>query len=158
MEAGPSLEFRGSELIHARREDVFDFIVDARHFASGIPDIQSVRVLGPDKFSMTAKLGISVIKSTFDIDFEAAEKTAPKHVELHGHGISRGSAVDLEIVIDLEDENHDTVLMWMTVVRVSGTLATLGQRVLNGVADKFVKEVFGKIRADLETRKPTPET
>jgi carbon monoxide dehydrogenase subunit G len=144
------LEFRGSELIHARREDVFDFIVDARHFSSGIPDIQSVRVLGPDKFSVTARLGISVIRSTFDIDFEALEKTAPKHVELHGHGISGGSAVDLEIMIDLEDQGHDTALKWVTVVGVSGTLAALGHRVLNAVADRFVKEVFGKIRADLE--------
>ena len=145
------MEFGGSELIHAPREEVFDFIVDARHFSSGIPDIQSVRVLSPEKFSVTAKLGISVIRSTFDIDFEATEKTAPKHVRLFGHGISGGSAVDLEMTIDLEDQGRDTLMKWMTVVRVSGTLAALGQRVLSAVADRFVKEIFGKIRADLET-------
>jgi carbon monoxide dehydrogenase subunit G len=145
------LEFGGSELIRAQREEVFDFITDARHFCSGIPDIQSVRVLGPDRFSVTAKLGISVIRSTFDIDFEASEKTAPSHVKLFGHGISGGSAIDLEMTIDLEDRGPDTLLKWMTVVRVSGTLAGLGQRVLSAVADRYVKEVFGKIRGDLET-------
>lgn len=145
------MEFGGSELIHAKREEVFDFMVDARHFSSGIPDIQSVRVLSPDRFSVTAKLGISVIRSTFDIDFEASEKTAPSHVKLLGHGISGGSALDLELTIDLEDRSPYTALKWIAVVRVSGTLAALGQRVLSAVADRFVREVFGKIRAELET-------
>jgi carbon monoxide dehydrogenase subunit G len=145
------LEFAGSELIRAQREEVFDFITDARHFSSGIPDIQSVRVLSPDRFSVTAKLGISVIRSTFDIDFEASEKTAPSHVKLFGHGISGGSAIDLETTIDLEDQGPGTILKWIAVVRVSGTLAALGRRVLSAVADRFVKEVFGKIRAELET-------
>jgi carbon monoxide dehydrogenase subunit G len=144
------LEFGGSELIHAPREEVFDFIVDARHFSSGIPDIQSVRVLGPDRFSVTAKLGISVIRSTFDIDFEASERTAPSHVKLFGHGISGGSALDLELTIDIDAQGQNTALKWSAVVRVSGTLAALGQRVLSAVADRFVKEVFGKIRAELE--------
>lgn len=137
--------------MHAQREEVFYFIVDARHFSSGIPDIQSVRVLSPDKFSVTAKLGISVIRSTFDIDFKASELTAPSHVKLFGHGISGGSAVDLELTIDLEDRGPDTALKWIAVVRVSGTLAALGQRVLSAVADRFVREVFGKVRAELET-------
>ena len=144
------MEFGGSELIGAPKERVFDFITDAENFSSGIPDIQSVRMAGPDRFSVTARLGVSVIRSTFDIDFYATEKMAPTHVRLLGHGISGGSALDLEIAIDLQDQGSDTILKWATVVRVSGTLAGLGQRVLGAVADRFVKEVFAKIRADLE--------
>jgi carbon monoxide dehydrogenase subunit G len=145
------LEFGGSELIGAPKEKVFDFITDAEHFSSGIPDIQSIMIAGPDRFRVAARLGISVIRSTFCIDFEAIERNAPTHVKLLGHGISGGTALDLEIVIDLQDQGSDTALKWMTVVRVSGTLAGLGQRVLSAVANRFVKEVFAKIRADLET-------
>ena len=144
------MEFEGSELIRSQARKVFDFITDPLHFSTGIPDIQSVRVLSADRFSVTAKLGVSVIRSTFTIDFQVSDKVAPSHVRLTGHGISAGSAVDLEITIDLKDESPNTALRWRTVARVSGTLAALGQRVLGAVADGFVKEVFDSIHAMLE--------
>ena len=145
------MEFGGSEYMHASKVEVFNFITDAKHFSSGIPDIQSIRMAGPDKFSVTARLGISAIRSTFDIDFESIERKESNHVKLLGHGMGGGSALDLEITIDLQEQGSDTVLKWTTVVRVSGTLAVLGQRVLGAVADRFVNEVFARIRAGLET-------
>jgi carbon monoxide dehydrogenase subunit G len=148
------MEFKGSELIRAKREELFGFITDPQHFARGIPDIQDIKVMGPDRFKVVAKLGISVIKTNFDIIFEASERTPPSHVKLHGHGLGGGSAVDLEIAIDLKEAGKDTTLEWAAVATVSGKLASLGQRVLFAVADKLVKEVFGNVRASLESLGP----
>jgi len=148
------MEFRGFELIRAERGEVFDFITDPQHLARGIPDIQDIRVLGPDRFEVVAKLGISVIRADFDVFFEASERNPPSHVRLHGHGLGGASAVDLEIGIELKEAGKDTTLEWTAEVKVSGMLASLGQRVLSSVADRLVKEVFGNVHASLESSSP----
>ncbi len=145
------MEFKGSELIHADREEVFRFLNDPENFSKGIPDIQEVGVLGPDRFSVVAKLGISMIKTNFTIVFDVSERTPPSHVKLRGHGLGSGSAVDLEITVDLQGGVTETALSWSAVATVSGTLASLGQRVLGAVAERLVKEVFGNLHASLES-------
>lgn len=148
------MEFRGSELIRAGREAVFGYITDAENFSRGIPDIQRVTVLGPDRFEVVAKLGISMIRASFDMTFQVLERLAPSYVKLRGHGLGAGSAVDLEISIDLTQDGPNTALEWKADANVSGTLASLGQRVLGSVAERLVREVFGNLHASLEPREP----
>lgn len=146
------MEFKGLEVIHAGQDDVFAFLTDPLNFSKGISDIQEVRVLGPDRFSVVARLGISMIRTNFTIAFDVIEKLPSSHVKLRGHGLGANSAIDLEISVDLKEEKTDTVLNWSAVATVSGMLASMGQRVLSGVAEKLVKEVFGNLHAALESR------
>jgi carbon monoxide dehydrogenase subunit G len=145
------LEFKGSEFIHAKRKKVFDFLTDPQHFSKGISDIQEIKILSPERFKVVAKLGVSVIKANFDMVFEVLEKVPPSHVRLRGHGLGAGGAVDLEVAIDLKGKEEETVLEWAAVITLSGMLASLGQRVLNAIADKLVKEVFENIHAAVES-------
>ena len=148
------MEFKGSEIIHAGQGKVFDFLTDPLNFSNGIPDIQDVKVLGPGRFQVVAKLGISMIKTSFTINFDVSETVPSSHVKLRGHGLGSNSAIDLEITVDLKGGAKETVLEWSSVATVSGMLASLGQRVLGGVADKLVKEVFGNLHKALESQGP----
>ena len=149
------MDFKGAELVRADRGTVFAYITDPRNFSSGIPDIQKVEVLDQDRFRVVAKLGVSVIRASFDIVFTISDRVQPSHVRLKGHGLGGGSAVDLEIAIDLSEEGAQTLLSWKSDAKVSGTLASLGQRVLSTVADRLVNEVFSSVRSSLETNKNT---
>ena len=144
------MQFSGKEEIKAPPEKVFDFLIDPQNFAKGIPDIKKIEVLGPDKFKVTAKLGISFLRGVFNIDFTVKEKERPKHTSLHGHGTGVGSAVDLDIDVDLEEKDGTTVMNWKADAKVAGMLASLGQRMINSVAEKLVREIFENIRKNLE--------
>jgi carbon monoxide dehydrogenase subunit G len=145
------LEFRGSEFIHAEQERVFDFLTDPQHFSKGIPDIQEIKVLSPERFKVVANLGVSAIRAKFDIVFEISEKRPPFHVRLRGHGLGGGSAVDLDLTVNLKGSDGDTDLDWTAVATVSGMLASMGQRVLAAVANRLVREVFGSVHEALES-------
>jgi hypothetical protein len=148
------MELKGSELIRAKRDEVFAFVTDAQNFSRGIPDVQRIEILGPERFKVVARLGISVIRTEFDVLFEVSEKTTPSHVKLRGHGLGGGSAVDLKMAIDFGEEGRSTKLDWTATATVSGALASLGQRVLGAAADRLVKEIFESVHRYLETSAP----
>lgn len=145
------MEFSGTEIIKAPREKVFNFLTDPQNFSSGIPDIKKVEILSPDKFKVVAKLGISFLRGMFTIDFTVKEKESPSHARLTGHGTGVGSAVDLDITVDLEeDQDGNTVMKWRAEAKVAGMLASLGQRMLGSVAEKLVREIFENIHKNIE--------
>ena len=144
------MEFSGSETIKAPREKVFDFLTDPKNFSSGIPDIKKIEVISPEKFKVVAKLGISFLRGTFTIDFDVVEKERPSHTRLKGHGTGVGSAVDLDIVVDLEEQDSNTIMKWKADAKVAGMLASLGQRMLGSVAEKLVREIFENIHRGIE--------
>ena len=145
------MQFSGKEEIKAPRERVFDFLVDPQNFAKGIPDIKKIEVISPDKFRVTAKLGISFLRGLFVIDFTVKEVDRPKHTSLHGHGSGVGSAVDLDINVDLEEKDGSTIMNWRADAKISGMLASLGQRMIGSVAEKLVREIFENIKKNLES-------
>ena len=139
------------ELIKAPRRRVFDFVTDPRNFSSGLPGVKAVRVTGPDRFDVTARLGVAAVGAVFKIAFVVSDNKSPEHARLSGHGMGSAGAIDLVIVVDLrEARGGGTELSWGVDAKVSGMLASLGGRVLNPVADTLAKGIFQRIRENLE--------
>jgi hypothetical protein len=49
------------------------------------------------------------------------------------------------VAIDLEEVNGQTVLKYSTDAKIGGLIASVGQRMLNGVAKMMVDQFFKKI-------------
>jgi carbon monoxide dehydrogenase subunit G len=50
-----------------------------------------------------------------------------------------------DVAIDLEEVNGQTVLKYSTDAKVGGLIASIGQRMLNGVSKMMVDQFFKKI-------------
>jgi carbon monoxide dehydrogenase subunit G len=50
-----------------------------------------------------------------------------------------------DVAIDLEENNGQTVLKYSTDAKVGGLIASIGQRMLNGVAKMMLDQFFKKI-------------
>jgi carbon monoxide dehydrogenase subunit G len=144
------MKFAGSERIAASRERVYDFVTDPRNFSKGIPEVRSVEVLGPDRFRVVAKLGVSSIGAPFVIDFHVTERDRPRRARLSARGRGAGSSVDLDIEVELSADGEATSMGWDVDAKVVGILASLGQRVMEPVASQIARGVFARIRENLE--------
>jgi len=145
------MDLSGSEKVRAKREEVFDFVTDPRNFTSGIPDIKSVEVVGPDRFVVVAQLGGTSISAPFRIEFNVVEKQRPGHAKLEAHGRGAGSVVDMSITVDISEEHNGSTMDWRVHAVLGGLLASLGQRVLEPVAAKLTRGIFSRIRENLES-------
>lgn len=147
------MHFEGKFDIAAPPQKVFDFLLDPKKFAKCLPDLQKLEVKGKDRFSAVVKVGVGFIKGAFTFDFTVVERTRPSHARLKAHGSGTGSSVDLDSTMDLAEEPAGgTAMSWKADAQVGGLLAGVGQRLLQGVAEKTVNQLFASIRKELEKK------
>ncbi len=145
-----NMEFSGEEMIKAPREAVWAFLMDPHRVTECAPGLQSVEVIDERHFKATVRAGVGMIKGTFNFDIEWQNIVEPSHAEMVAKGNAAGSAVELQSTMDLDEDAEGTLMKWSANVRVSGKLAGVGGRLMNPVADRMIKDIFGCIRSKLE--------
>ncbi len=146
-----ALHYAGTLTIHAPRQKVWSFLVDPRAVSKCLPDVQSLEVLEEGKFKAVVRVGVSFIKGNFAFDVAMLDLNAPLHARITGHGSGLGSAVDVDSAIELADGVHDTTrLDWKADVVISGTIASVGARLLNTTVEKKTSELFECLKTQLE--------
>lgn len=146
------MEFKGDVTIEAPREKVYAFLTDPNQVTQCAPGLQSVEVIDEDHFKATIRAGVGMIKGTFNFDIEFKQRDEPSHATILASGKMPGSAVAMTSTMDLTDEGGtSTVMHWESQVRVSGTIAGVGARLMGGVADRMTKDIFSCIKSKLET-------
>jgi carbon monoxide dehydrogenase subunit G len=144
------MHFEGSFDIKAPRQKVWDFISIPNNLAKCLPDLQKLEVVAPDRFKATIKAGIGFVKGTFNFEFTMLDRQPPTHAKLSAHGSGTGSTVDLETAIDLSDLPDGTRMAWKADAKVGGLIASVGQRLLEGAAQKLVNNLFTCLKKQLE--------
>ena len=82
---------------------------------------------------------------------EFAEQQPPDRALIKAHGQAPGSAVDATAEMKLSDgPDGSTVMDWSADVDLSGTLASVGARLIEGTARKMIGQTFDCMRAELE--------
>ena len=83
---------------------------------------------------------------------EIAEQEPPDRAIIKAHGQAPGSAVDATArdAPARTGRTGTTVMDWTADVNLSGTLASVGARLIEGTANKMIGQTFDCMRAKLE--------
>src|SRR5215813_9415342 len=137
------MHFTGQQSIKAPIETVWAFFMDPNKVAECAPGFKSMEILAPDHFRPTLAVGVGAVKATFTLDVNLVELQEPTHASMRGRGSAAGSAVDMKAGMDLKPESETVTHMdWTADVNVSGTLASMGSRLLEGTAQKLTARFF----------------
>ena len=145
------MHFEGSVPIKASREKVWAFVTDPDQVGQCGPGVEKIEVVDATHFKATAKVGIGFISARFNVDMTFAELVAPDKAVIKAHGQAPGSAVDADAQMTLSDGPDGTTVMdWRADVNISGTLASMGARLIEGTADKMIGQTFDCMKTKLE--------
>lgn len=149
-----AMEFSGEVPIKASRERVWEFLTDANQVTQCAPGLQSVEVVDESHFKCVVRAGVGMIRGNFNFDIVWTEMDAPNHATMTANGKIPGSAVAMNstMVLDETDGGAGTLMRWSSDVRVSGTIASVGARLMGGVADRMTKDIFSCIQSKLENQ------
>ena len=146
------MRFEGSVPIKASREKVWAFVTDPEQVGPCGPGVEKIEVVDATHFKAAAKVGIGFINARFNVNMEFAEQEPPDRAQIKAHGQAPGSAVDAVAEMRLSDgEDGTTVMDWHADVNLSGTLASVGARLIEGTANKMIGQTFECMRDKLES-------
>ena len=135
----------------AAKDKVFGLLMDPKQISECMPDLQKLEVKSADDYTAVVKAGVSFIRGDFNMHFTVVEKTPPTHAKLVAHGTGIGSTIDLDTLMDLSDgPDSGTTMKWSAEARVGGRIATVGQRLISGQAEKIIKQLFECLQGKLE--------
>ena len=145
------MEFSGAVDIPATRFHVFAFVTDPNRVGACGPGVESIEVIDPTHFRAKARVGVGFIQARFVVDLEIAEQRAPDMAIIKAHGQAPGSAVDALGRMNLVDgpEPGTTTMLWAAEVSLSGMLASVGARMIEGTANKMIGQTFDCMRAKI---------
>jgi uncharacterized protein len=145
------MQFAGSVDIAAPRDKVWAFVIDPNQVGQCGPGVESIEVIDDTHFKATAKVGIGFINARFVVNMDMAELTPPDEAVIKAHGQAPGSAVDANARMTLRDgPNGGTTMDWSAEVAISGSLASLGARLIEGTANKMIGQTFDCMKSKLE--------
>src|SRR5438093_10768388 len=129
------MEFSGTQTIAVPIEKAWAFLMDVNKVAGCAPGFQSLEELGEEHWKAVISVGVGPVKAKFTLDVTRAEMHEPDHMIVKGRGKAPGSAVELSGDMHLTSvDAAQTRMDWSAQVVVSGTIASVGARLLQGTA------------------------
>ena len=145
------MHFEGTVQINAPRDRVWAFVIDPNQVGQCGPGVESIEVIDDTHFKATAKVGVGFISARFVVNLEFVDLDAPSAATIKAHGQAPGSAVDATAEMHLSDGPDGTTVMdWSADVNLSGTLASVGARLIEGTANKMIGQTFDCMKTKLE--------
>jgi uncharacterized protein len=137
------LEFSGAPVITATRPEVWAKLLDPNFVAASAPGVESVEAVDPTHFKVISGLGVGSVKVRFKLDVELFDVIEGEGLKMRARGKAPGSAVDVVSALRLEDAGDGkTRLNWSATSDVSGTVASVGARLLEGTARKLTEQFW----------------
>jgi carbon monoxide dehydrogenase subunit G len=116
------------------------------------PGVETVELIDADSCVARAKVKVGPIAAKFNVNAVFIERVAPERAKVNARGKAPGSAVDATAEMSLRDgDQPDTTVMdWSADVQISGMMASLGARMIEGTANKLIGETFTCVKSKLE--------
>jgi carbon monoxide dehydrogenase subunit G len=145
------MQFSGTTTINAPRDRVWAFVIDPQQVGWCGPGVESIEEVDPTHFRARAKVGIGVISARFAVNLELVDSQEPDRAVIKASGQAPGSAVEATGEMRLSGPAEGpTTMEWSADVAILGTIASVGARLIEGTADKLIKQAFDCMRAKLE--------
>ncbi len=145
------MRFEGTFAVGAPRERVWAFFLNPSKLSTCIDDPHTIEVVDEDRFKGTIKAGVAFIRGTFTWIATIKDRSPPDRAQIAVHGSGMGSAFDIISSLQLSETDGVTTVRWGADVQISGTIASVGARLVQGTTDKKTRAFFENARKKIES-------
>jgi carbon monoxide dehydrogenase subunit G len=139
------LKISGSYTVPVPRESAYQLLQDPVILAKCMPGTDHLEKIGHDEYEMKMKMAIASIGGLFVGKVRLADQTPPEKFKLIVEGNGKIGFVKGEGLLTLEPAGEATDVKYEGEVQVGGTIASVGQRLLDTTAKLIIKKFFEKL-------------
>src|SRR6185295_15481305 len=144
------MKIEGKHQIDAPRTRVYSALINPEVLKRIIPGCEQLEKTGDNTFAATMRTGVGSIKGLFEGHVRLEDLREPEHFRMvvdgkGGPGFLKGSG-DLDLI----EEGEITKVKYAGDVQVGGTIASVGQRMIQGTAKMMAAQFFTCLGAEVK--------
>src|SRR5579859_3297840 len=155
------MKISGSYTLPVAPERAYQLLQDPAILAQAMPGCESLEKIGPDEYRMKMKVLLAALSGQFEGKVRITDQAPPTSFRLIVEGSGRIGFLKGEGLLKLAPRYTDyispkadvptpaaevtTVVSYEGDAQVGGTMAAVGQRLIDGTAKMMIKKFFDKL-------------
>jgi uncharacterized protein len=150
------MKIEGTQEVRASRERVFQALLDPDVLKRCIPGCERLEQTGENAYAATLRAGVGSIKGLFTGNVRLEDLQGPGHYRMVIDGKGQPGFLKGAGDLDLEEHEGVTIVKYAGEAQIGGTIAGVGQRMVQGAAKMMAAQFFAAIEAEAQ-RDPEDE-
>lgn len=150
------MKIEGTHELHASPERVYETLIDPVVLQRCIPGCEHLEKAGANAYSTTLRAGVGSIKGVFTGNVRLEDMQPPRRFRMIVDGKGQPGFLKGSGDLDIEAREGVTIVSYKGEVQVGGTIASVGQRMLQGAVKMTATQFFTAIEAEARTESHEP--
>ena len=150
------MKIEGKHQIDAPRTRVYEALINPEVLQRTIPGCERLERTGEDTYAATIRAGVGAIKGVFNGTVKLEDLRAPEHFRMVVEGKGSPGFLKGSGDLDLEDAGEGTTVNYTGDVQVGGTIASVGQRMIQSTVKMMASQFFTALTAEAKTEAGEP--
>ncbi len=113
--------------------------------AGAIPGCESLEKIGENEYRMKMKMALAALSGAFEGKVKITDQTPPSSFRLEVEGSGKVGFLKGSGVLTLKGAGDATEVGYEGDVQVGGTIAAVGQRLIDATAKSMIKKFFDNL-------------
>ena len=136
---------RGSHKVPGSPEQVYDLLWDASVLQGAIPGCQELTALGDGRYAMKMKVALAALAGDFSGTVQLSDGDRPSSFRMIVEGNGRVGFLKGDGLLTLSPDGDSTTVAYDGTVQIGGTMAAVGQRLLDSSAKMMIRMFFDRL-------------
>jgi carbon monoxide dehydrogenase subunit G len=146
------VKVQGSQVIPGATERVYDLLLDPAVLAACMPGCQELIRVEDGIYKMKMKLAIAALSGDFSGTVRISEAVRPVAFQMTIDGAGRIGHMRADGRIQLAGVGDSTSVNYEGDVQVGGTIATVGQRLIDATSKMIIRNFFSNFALQMAAR------
>ncbi|MCA1554940.1 MAG: carbon monoxide dehydrogenase subunit G [Chloroflexi bacterium] len=146
------MKAKGTYTFPAPAEEVWDLLLDPDVLMQVIPGLERVDIHPDGSILASATVGLGPVKGKFNGKLQLLEQQKPTHVKIVGEGKGGPGFMKGTCILDAVEQDTSTVVNYQADVQIGGTLASVGQRLVDAATNSIMQQGFARFNRVLTER------
>ena len=141
------MKISGSHSLPFPPEETYRMMQDPEVLARAIPGCEGLEKAGEDEYRMKMKMAMASVSGAFEGKVRITDQTPPSSFRLTVEGAGKIGFVKGDGLLTLTPAGGGTDVSYEGDARVGGTIAAVGQRLIDMTAKMMIRKFFEKLAA-----------
>jgi len=142
------MRISGSHILPVPQTRAYDLLQDPNVLAKAMPGCDTLERIGENEYHMKMKMALASISGLFDGKVRIADRQPHSTFRLIVEGSGKIGFMKGDGLLTLTPVEDGTNVAYEGTVEVGGTIAAVGQRLLDTTSKMIIKRFFEKLTAE----------